>query len=155
MAVQAQDAPDNTGVRVEDAETRQVREVAKELRCAVCQNESVADSNSQLARNMRDLIREQVQKGKSNDEIKAYFVSRYGDYILMEPRTTGFNLVLWIAPFAALLAGVFVLTARARKRREVRRSVASYEEPGRNLDEDTDALIATLRRSTGEEGKNE
>jgi cytochrome c-type biogenesis protein CcmH len=82
-----------------------VREVASELRCVVCQNLSVADSPSDLAKEMRNLVRELLQQGKTADEIKAYFQSRYGDFVLLEPPKRGFNLLVWGLPFAALVVG--------------------------------------------------
>lgn len=82
-----------------------VREVASELRCVVCQNLSVADSPSDLAKEMRNLVREFLQQGKSPEEIKAYFQSRYGDFVLLEPPKRGFNLLVWGLPFAALVVG--------------------------------------------------
>jgi cytochrome c-type biogenesis protein CcmH len=82
-----------------------VREVSSELRCVVCQNLSVADSPSDLAKEMRNLVRELLQQGKTPDEIKAYFQSRYGDFVLLEPPKRGFNLLVWGLPFAAILVG--------------------------------------------------
>jgi cytochrome c-type biogenesis protein CcmH len=103
-------------LRAETEEDRLVREIAYSLRCAVCQSESVGESNSQLARDMRDLIRKQVQQGKSRAEIEDFFVARYGQYILMEPRKQGLNWVLWIFPFGALLLGIGVIALRPRRR---------------------------------------
>jgi cytochrome c-type biogenesis protein CcmH len=87
-----------------DLEDR-TREIASELRCVVCQNLSVADSPSDLAKEMRNLVREQVQQGKSREEIQAYFVSRYGEYVLLSPPKRGFNLLVWGLPFLAIAAG--------------------------------------------------
>ena len=87
-----------------DLEER-VREVASELRCVVCQNLSVADSPSDLAKEMRNLVRELLQQGKTPEEIQAYFVSRYGDFVLLSPPKRGFNLLVWGLPFVALLVG--------------------------------------------------
>ncbi len=92
------------GSSVPDLDER-VREVASELRCVVCQNLSVADSPSDLAKEMRNLVRELLQQGKSPEEIKAYFQSRYGDFVLLEPPKRGFNLLVWGLPFAALVVG--------------------------------------------------
>jgi cytochrome c-type biogenesis protein CcmH len=87
-----------------DLEDR-VREIAAELRCVVCQNLSVADSPSELAKEMRNLVRELVQQGKGREEIQAYFVSRYGEFVLLSPPKRGFNLLVWGLPFLALAAG--------------------------------------------------
>jgi cytochrome c-type biogenesis protein CcmH len=87
-----------------DVEER-AREVASELRCVVCQNLSVADSPSDLAKEMRNLVREQVEQGKSREEIQAYFVSRYGEYVLLSPPKRGFNLLVWGLPFLAIVVG--------------------------------------------------
>ena len=87
-----------------DLEDR-VREIASELRCVVCQNLSVADSPSDLAKEMRNLVREMVQQGKSPKEIQDYFVSRYGEFVLLSPPKRGFNLLVWILPFLAIGVG--------------------------------------------------
>src|SRR5512134_563228 len=87
-----------------DLEDR-VRAIASELRCVVCQNLSVADSPSDLAKEMRNLVREQVQQGKNREEIQAYFVSRYGEYVLLSPPKRGFNLLVWGLPFLAIAVG--------------------------------------------------
>ncbi|HSQ12184.1 MAG TPA: cytochrome c-type biogenesis protein CcmH [Candidatus Deferrimicrobium sp.] len=82
------------------------REIATELRCVVCQNLSVADSPSEMAQQMRAIVREQVQAGKTTDEIKDFFVSKYGEWVLLRPKTTGFSALLWILPYVALGIGV-------------------------------------------------
>src|SRR6266545_6412710 len=82
------------------------REIASELRCVVCQNLSVADSPSEVAQQMRGIVREQLQAGKSPEEIKEFFVSKYGDWVLLKPKTTGFSALLWILPYVVLVVGV-------------------------------------------------
>lgn len=82
------------------------REIATELRCVVCQNLSVADSPSEMAQQMRAIVREQLQAGKTPEQIKEFFVSRYGEWVLLKPKTTGFSALLWILPYAALLLGL-------------------------------------------------
>ena len=82
------------------------REIATELRCVVCQNLSVADSPSEMAQQMRAIVREQLQAGKSTDEIKDFFVSKYGEWVLLKPKTTGFSALLWILPYVVLGIGV-------------------------------------------------
>src|SRR6058998_1851020 len=88
-----------------DLEDR-TREIATELRCVVCQNLSVADSPSEMAQQMRAIVREQLEAGKSSDQIKDFFVSKYGDWVLLKPKTTGFSAILWILPYVVLVAGV-------------------------------------------------
>ncbi|HXZ25201.1 MAG TPA: cytochrome c-type biogenesis protein [Nitrospiria bacterium] len=88
----------------------QVREIAKTLRCAICQTENIWESQSVLAAQMRSIIRERLKAGETPDQIKAYFLSRYGDYILMKPRVRGWNWVIWAGPFVLLLIGGIVLT---------------------------------------------
>ena len=92
---------------------RAVLEIARDLRCAVCQNQPVSESNADLAKDMRQIIREQLQAGKSRTEIVDYFVARYGDYVLMKPPTARAGLPLWLAPplvltLLAVLAWVFL-----------------------------------------------
>jgi len=85
------------------------REVAKTLRCTVCQTESVWESGSPFAGQVRAAIRERLQQGQSAEEIRTYFLSRYGDYILMQPPTRGVNWVVWVGPFVLLLVGALFL----------------------------------------------
>jgi cytochrome c-type biogenesis protein CcmH len=92
-----------------------VREIASELRCVVCQNLSVADSPSELAKEMRNLVRELVRQGKTREEIQAYFVSRYGEFVLLSPPKRGFNLLVWGLPFVALAAGAWGVYVVARR----------------------------------------
>jgi len=98
----------------------QVRSIAAELRCVVCQNLSVADSPSELAQQMRAVVREQLQAGKSPEEIKAYFVSKYGDWVLLAPPKKGFSVLVWVLPFVAAGAGIigvlFVVRRWANKK---------------------------------------
>lgn len=96
------DAPPLASV-AEDPLERQMLEIAKELRCAVCQNQPVSESNSDLAKDMRAIIREQLVAGKSPTEIMDYFVQRYGDYVLLRPPYTRTGTVLWILPPILLL----------------------------------------------------
>ncbi|HEX2385691.1 MAG TPA: cytochrome c-type biogenesis protein CcmH, partial [Candidatus Binatia bacterium] len=98
----------------------QTRAIASELRCPVCQNLSVADSPAELAQEMRALVREQLQQGKSPEEIKKFFVSKYGDWVLLAPPAKGFGLLLWLLPAVGACVGLlvvfFLLRRWARKR---------------------------------------
>ena len=84
---------------------QKVREIAKTLRCTVCQTENIWESGAPLAHQMREAIRERVMQGQSTEEIRAYFHSRYGDYIMMEPPKQGINWLIWLAPFLLLFGG--------------------------------------------------
>ena len=96
-------------VLTEDELQLRIKEVAKTLRCAVCQSESVWDSNAELALQMREIIRERVIQGESPAEIRAYFQSRYGDFILLQPQKRGMNWLLWGGPFLLLFSGGAIL----------------------------------------------
>lgn len=89
--------------------------VASKLRCPVCQNESVADSQSELSAQMRTLIRQKLAAGETEDQIIRYFVSRYGEWILLEPPRQGVLWIVWLAPAAALLGGAAVVIAYLRR----------------------------------------
>ena len=86
-------------------ETR-ARALSEELRCMVCQNQSIDDSDAPLARDIRILIRQRLADGQSNDAIRAYLVSRYGDFILLKPRLTPETWLLWFGPPLILCAGL-------------------------------------------------
>lgn len=91
--------------------------LAEKLRCLVCQNESLASSHAELAEDLRREVREQMQKGLTDQEIIDYLVSRYGDFVLYDPPVKATTLVLWYGPFALLLAGGGVLVYQLRKRK--------------------------------------
>jgi cytochrome c-type biogenesis protein CcmH len=93
-----------------------VQNIASGLRCPVCQNLSVADSPSQLAGEMRSEIASRLRAGASEDEIRAYFVERYGDWVLLEPPKSGFNLIPWLVPVVAFVVGVGVWFVLVRRR---------------------------------------
>jgi cytochrome c-type biogenesis protein CcmH len=100
----------------EDPLDRATLAIAARLRCAVCQNESVADSHAPLAQDMRAIIREQLAAGRSEEEILAYFHARYGDYVLMRPPVRRTSAVLWAAPGIALVLAAAGATLYLRRR---------------------------------------
>lgn len=89
--------------------------LASELRCPVCQGNSIQDSPSELAQEMRDLIRDQLREGKTPDEVRAYFVAKYGEWILLSPRAEGLNLVVYLVPLAVILIGGAVVWRSVRR----------------------------------------
>lgn len=99
----------------EDPSEARVRAIAKALRCAVCQNQSIYESHSDLAKDMLEVIRDKVKAGESDALIRDYFFQRYGDYIYLEPTKKGMNLFLWAAPWGGLLVGGLGLLAAFRR----------------------------------------
>jgi cytochrome c-type biogenesis protein CcmH len=89
--------------------------LAAQLRCPVCQGASIQDSPAELAQQMRDLVREQLRTGKSPDEVKAYFVSKYGEWILLQPRASGFNILIYALPMLAVVGGLAVIIVAMRR----------------------------------------
>lgn len=94
---------------------RDTRRLAAELRCPVCQGLSLEDSPSELSQEMRHIIKEQLEAGKSVEEVKAYFVEKYGEWILLEPEPHGLNLAIYFLPVILVLGGAFFLYRIARK----------------------------------------
>ena len=116
--------------------------LAQNLRCLVCQNESLASSHSELAEDLRREVREQMQKGLTDEEIIEYLVTRYGDYVLFDPPVKSYTLLLWYGPFALLLAGLIGLVIQLRKRKnkipEARLSDADLQRANEMLDQSKD-----------------
>ena len=97
------------------AEEDAVREIAAQLRCPVCQNLSVADSPSELANQMRGVIREKLKAGETRQQIEAYFMEKYGEWVLLAPMKKGFNLLAWVLPFVGIVAGAFAVVFLTRR----------------------------------------
>jgi cytochrome c-type biogenesis protein CcmH len=98
-----------------NVEDPRLYEVAAQLRCVVCRNLSVADSPSEMAQQMRVIIRERLAAGESPAQITQYFVDRYGEWILLLPRRSGFNLLVWGFPIAAIAVGLIVFALLLRR----------------------------------------
>lgn len=109
-----------------------VRAVASELRCPVCQGESIQDSPSALAQEMRTIVREQLAAGKSPDDVKRYFTDKYGEWILLRPRAVGWNILVYVLPVIALLVGAaIVMRATRRWAAQPQGAPAVQGEPGK------------------------
>lgn len=91
--------------------------LGKDLRCLVCQNESIEDSNADLAKDLRIIVRERIAAGATDDQVRQYVVDRYGDYVLLKPPFKGSTLVLWLGPFALFLAGLGAVALFYRRRK--------------------------------------
>ena len=98
---------------------KRVIDLAAELRCLVCQNQSLAESNAGLAVDLRNQIREQLARGASEREVVDFMVARYGDFVLYRPPLKASTFFLWFGPFVLLIAGIYVLIRRIRRQRTV------------------------------------
>lgn len=124
----------------------QTLRLAAELRCPVCQNLSVADSPSEMATQMRELIHEKLKNGESPDQVRNYFVSRYGEWVLLAPTRQGFNWLAWLLPFVAILGGGGIIVVTIR--RSIKRGQKSNADASRPLDPRyTSRLDAELKES--------
>jgi cytochrome c-type biogenesis protein CcmH len=92
-----------------------VRDVSSKLRCPVCQGLSLQDSPSELSQEMKSVVREQIAAGKSDDEVLQYFVGKYGEWILLQPKPTGFNLAVYALPVLMLAGGSLVVLLAVRR----------------------------------------
>jgi cytochrome c-type biogenesis protein CcmH len=115
-------------------EEQRIRQLEEKLRCLVCQNQTLADSNAELAGDLRKQVREQVAAGRSDEEVIAFLVQRYGDFVLYEPPFKATTALLWIGPFALLLAAGAILIAVLRRRRNAPEALALGPEEKRVLE---------------------
>lgn len=96
-----------------------LKALAEELRCLVCQNQTIADSNAPLAQDLRGQIREQISQGRNDDQIRAYMVERYGDFVLYRPPFKATTALLWLGPLLLIGLGGAIFVAMVRRRRAV------------------------------------
>lgn len=122
MAVQPDEVLDDPKLEA------RARELSAELRCMVCQNESIDASNAPLARDIRVLLRERLEAGDSNGEVLDYLVARYGEFILLKPRLNAHTLLLWLTPPLVLLAGGVLAVVGLRRRRSAESAPLSESE---------------------------
>ena len=106
---------------------KRVAGLAHELRCLVCQNQTLADSNAPLAVDLRNQIREQLSQGASEREVLDFMVARYGDFVLYRPPLKASTLALWIGPFVLLALGAFLLVRRLVRRRAPEQQLSEAE----------------------------
>jgi cytochrome c-type biogenesis protein CcmH len=126
---------------------QRARDLSREIRCVVCQSQSIADSDADIARDMRNLIREQIAAGRSDQDIRDYLVARYGDFVLFKPPFKASTYVLWIGPFALLAVALVVIFFYYRRRETA--------PAARGLTEAEQARVAELLRGDemGENGR--
>ena len=116
----AQAVRDATPLEFRDtAEERRFNALVSELRCVMCQNQSLADSNAQIARDLRNEVLELMRQGETDREIKDFLVARYGEFVLYRPQVESKTWLLWFGPALVLLAGGFVVAGLVRRRSSV------------------------------------
>ncbi|MDC9823847.1 cytochrome c-type biogenesis protein CcmH [Devosia sp. ZB163] len=111
------------------------RAISTELRCLVCQNQSIDESDADLARDLRVLVRERLVAGDTDDQVRAFLVARYGEYVLLNPVVAPHTILLWVAAPVVLLIGGIVVWIGARRKRHAEPEPALTEEQKRALDE--------------------
>ena len=109
LAIDAQEQLPDPGLEA------RAREIGQELRCVICQNQSIDDSNADVARDLRRIVRERLVAGDSDDQVMAFVTERYGDYVRLRPPFRADTLILWLGPAALLLAGIAAVVLRRRR----------------------------------------
>ena len=130
------------------------RDISAGLRCLVCQNQSIDDSDAELARDLRVLVRQRLVEGDSDQEVVGYIVSRYGEFVLLKPRFTAQTLLLWAVPFLVLCGGLAYLFVSAGRHRRVHTGTPLSEQEQADLEKvlssrDRDELIVSLSHCSG------
>lgn len=118
------------------AQEARARHIFEQVRCLVCQNESIDDSQAELAHDLREIIRDQVRAGRSDDQIKGFLVDRYGEFVLLRPSFSVGNAALWFGPLLVVALGVALLFGRLRNRTPEPELDAADEERLRRLQDD-------------------
>ena len=145
---------------------KRVNEISSELRCLVCQNQTIADSHAELAIDLKNQVRDMVKSGQEQDEIVDYMVQRYGDFVRYRPPMKSSTVLLWLGPFLLLLIGLTVLVINLRKRTRLVRNdedlsseeserLKSLLEPGSVSDNSSqDSLSRSLSQKQTKEDKS-
>ncbi|MCR6673323.1 cytochrome c-type biogenesis protein [Devosia ginsengisoli] len=107
---------------------QRARDISAGLRCLVCQNQSIDDSDADLAKDLRVLVRERLVAGDSDEAVRQYLVDRYGEYVLLNPRVNSHTILLWIAAPVLLLAGLGTLVVVGHRRRAVEAGLSAEEQ---------------------------
>jgi cytochrome c-type biogenesis protein CcmH len=126
-------------IMADPAKESRARDLSRELRCMVCQNQSIDDSEAPLARDLRLLVRERIAAGDSDAQVMDFLVARYGEFVLLKPRLKSHTLLLWLLPPFALVGGGIALWAHNR-----RRTKAAADDPLFKLSADEEARLERL-----------
>jgi cytochrome c-type biogenesis protein CcmH len=124
--------PQTEGVLTPEQDAR-YRTLIHELRCLVCQNQTIADSNADLAADLRRQVHELIAQGKTDDEIRAYVTERFGDFVLYKPPVNARTVALWVGPFLLMLGGVFIVLRILRRPRAASAAPGADRERLKNL----------------------
>ena len=125
-AIDAEDAFDDPVLQ------ERYEKINRELRCLVCQNQTIADSNATLAQDLRREVRDMIAAGETDAQIREFMIERYGDFVLYRPRMTAGNFLLWAAPVLLLLIGAIVLVRVVRRRAQETDLTADGPEAGQS-----------------------
>ena len=128
------------------AQEARARVLFREVRCLVCQNESIDDSQADLAGDLRRIVRQEIAKGRSDREVRGFLVARYGEFVLLKPQFSAGNVVLWLAPLGILAAGGGLMVALLRRLRE-EGATETDEAAGMSSEEET--RLAALLEDKG------
>jgi cytochrome c-type biogenesis protein CcmH len=128
------------------AKEARARDLSRELRCMVCQNQSIDDSDAPLARDLRLLVRERIAAGDSNGQVIDFLVARYGEFVLLKPRFSPHTLLLWLLPPLALAGGGAALWVLSRRRRTGQAGADTLMKLTREEEERLERLLAAERR---------
>jgi cytochrome c-type biogenesis protein CcmH len=127
-------AKDATPLADDPVTEQRLISISEEMRCLVCQNESLAGSRSDLANDLRREIRTLIKEGKSDDQIRNFMVERYGDFVLYRPPVKPITWLLWIGPFIILLIGIAVLFTYLRRRNSAVTTIALSDDDNKRID---------------------
>ena len=122
------------------AQEARAREIFREVRCLVCQNESIDDSEASLAGDLRQVVRDQVKQGRSDKQIRAFLVERYGEFVLLKPPFSLGNALLWATPGIALILGGVLMVLLLRRRS----ASAADDEDAQRLSQEEEARLQVL-----------
>ena len=127
-----------------------VNEISAEVRCLVCQNQTIADSHAALAVDLKNQVREMVKQGKSRDDVVDYMVERYGDFVRYRPPVKPTTYLLWVGPFLLLAGGLIILVVNLRKRKATVTEAPLSEEEHQKLDSILHSANKTPENKEGE-----